>query len=278
MTEELYQRRQGVPQLRDSLVAYLDVLGITQAYLQDAQATAAILDDALDRIARHFASLRPAVGGGFTGSAMHDSITLGMPLDQPGVPIVAGHALEAVQLLQASLTLVHNGHVRGLFTRGAFAAGSHFVDERFVGGQALANAVAAEGDRSNDNPWRHRPVVQILAGALTRLPPNAPGPMGAVAWCQDRPFVNYLGGFTATPATPGSFVATSEPDVTHALGQHAQIVGDNLRAACHHGSTAAKYRWLAGYHNAFCQQLGLTELRVVGTDPDPNIAFSPASN
>jgi len=254
----LYQRVDGVPQLRDSLVAYLDVLGIQQAYHQDADTTAAVLDRAL-QTALHFASLQPAAGGGFAGSAVHDSVTLGMPWDQPSASLVAAFAVEALQLLQASLTVVQQGHLNGLFTRGAIASGSHFIDDRFVGGLALARAVAAEGARDG-NPWRDRPVVRVLPEALVRLPLNAPGPMGALAWCDGEAFVNYLAGFAVTPATPGSFVAADDPELAEALARHGQLLRDNLRSAT--DATRPKYRWLLGYHNAFCRRLELDNLQI----------------
>ncbi|MBV9484770.1 MAG: hypothetical protein JO246_01795 [Frankiaceae bacterium] len=262
---EVYERSDGAVDLQDSVVCFLDVLGISDFLVQHGQLAAELLDRGLRR-ARGLES-RP-----FAITAIHDSITIAMRHQGPRQDFLDSFFFNIVQILQASLAVHAAPGMSGMFTRGYVTAGLHFQDAEFVGGPALATAVKAEADK--ESPWRHRPVARLDPSMHAIIGPH--DSPGQVARCDDGYFVNYIAGYCATPATPAAAFAAPGgpwPDVVEGLIEHRELLAQNLSTA---GETVIqKYDWLAGYHNAFCIAVGApNETLVPDVEADPSITFT----
>lgn len=262
---QLYERAEGAPKLEESVVCFLDVLGISDFLVEHGQEAAELLDRALTR-ARGLES-KP-----FAITAIHDSITIAMRHQGTLQDFLDSFFFNIIQILQASLAVHEGPGMTGMFSRGYVTAGLHFQDPGFVGGPALARAVKAEADK--ESPWRDRPVARLDRSMHAIIGPHhAPG---QVARCEGEYFVNYIAGYCSTPATPAAAFADPDrpwPDVVEGLLEHREMIVRNRGAA--RVTVIKKYDWLAGYHNAFCTAVGAPHATLVPeVDADPNITFT----
>ncbi len=252
-----YQRDEdGVPQLVESFVLFLDLLGTSaMATAADAQQHLSALDKALAK-ARPFARddddarFVPSEPW-FVSAWFSDNLALAAPIRTSDGEPELGIFLNAVAGVQLHLAL------DGFFSRGGLAVGQQFMDPQITFGPALVEAVELENTAVYPRVLLGRSVVNLVKTHLRYYgdPLYAPhnsalfvGPGGEV-------FVNYLDHLR-------NYVAEDLRDVSDWIAQHRDRILEQLARHNESPRIWEKYAWLAAYHNAFCSHHGLKELTI----------------
>ncbi|MEI7639233.1 MAG: hypothetical protein WCJ37_18115 [Syntrophus sp. (in: bacteria)] len=140
------------------------------------------------------------------------------------------------------LELVRNG----LLLRGAVAFGDHYMDDDFVFGDALLEAVKYE--KSGGPPRivlgpsiskRVKTHIDFYSGHIRHTPH-----FGYLFMDTDGElFIDYLSR---------AFMAYPGPIFFDILESHRKLIYKNLKEYSLEEDTLKKYKWLAGYHNFVC--------------------------
>jgi len=232
---------------RRSFVAYIDELG-TRA------AAEAMTDDDLQRNIADADRLRDMLGDRdniFDDDqrvlTFSDNIVIGSPT-RPD-PELYGDEGQLFDLSSVAIYLL-NQSVLGRFYRGGLSVGPLYIDDSYVAGPALVEAVDLEEKVASS------PRV-LLSGASAELarahlrhhtggdPFEDPYNRYVLQDADERLFVNYLGA----AAEDEPYV---EGAVEDALTRHRAAVVSRAEADPMDPRIAAKYEWLIGYHNWAC--------------------------
>jgi hypothetical protein len=234
-----YKTSDGEPRFAESCVLYFDVLGVTaMATGPLAQAELPRLRAALMRAGERAGtddSDEPHASTWFT-----DNVVIGTPVggfpDQEGALLFAAVNVSYMQLILLD---------EGFLGRGGIAFGKHYMDEHFVFGPALIDAVCLE--KSTAYP---RVALTLEAAQLVRdLAPNSGYATGAEA-----PLVrNLLCGEDGSVFVNSFAVWFSEEDSTdriHSLlPTHRRRIEDGLKLTADDARVHKKWQWLADYFN-----------------------------
>lgn len=242
-----YLDEAGHPRLRESVVAFIDVLGFSQMTV--ANPNLAEAQQILNKIAaaiedsRHFARQVASEQGDesqghWATKFFSDNLAFGFPLREDAEQQAAGAWLivRAAQRYQLKMTL------NGYFVRGALTIGQVCLTDEIIFGSALIESYQLESKTSIVPRIVLAKTLQELllpsyrteAGKFTRA---------AQAICRDVDgwwFVNYLD-------------AAIEGDTVQwpLIEQHRASILESLSHTTRH-DVLPKYGWACRYHNLFC--------------------------
>lgn len=255
-----YELVEGQPQLRDSVVLFLDILGSQDwSTGPEAQTYLNILHKALNQSR---AMLKPSAAGTFATLWFTDNIVVGCPLDDPDdVEASLGLVSLLSGIFQAELA------TSSIFARGGISCGQLYMDEYMAFGPALVDSYNLEkyvaiyprivlSDALALHAKRHS--VSYLGAA--ELPANKQN-ADCLITADNKCFLNYLD------------VLPSISDIEPALvfGAHKKAIEDCLEKFAGRPKVWAKYCWLADYHDFIVTRSGHLDRRV--TTPSRNASF-----
>jgi hypothetical protein len=232
-----YRDAEGQLQLTLSCVLFFDILGTTQMSLAP-------------EAVKHLRALRPALEAAVTRAGTDERVfgqasTWFTDNAVVATPLVDGEISEAItggmEVAAAYLLLVC--WERGFLGRGAISVGPHYMDERFVFGPALIEAVELEKSAKwprvvlgPDAVAVERHHSQFYANALN----------SAQSTCltrdeEDVVFVDHLGIYIDEEHNPTA--------LDHFLTLHRKATEAGLAAHSVGSPPWEKWRWLAEYQN-----------------------------
>jgi len=236
-----YLDQSGRPQLRDSVTAFLDVLGFSHTVLSAAEAGTS--QQCLDHIvgalndARAFVrdSLSTQDSAGPQRWAIKffsDNLLLGYPLESAiDASAAAMFVVRCTQRYQFQMAL------SGFFVRGALAIGPLCVTDDIIFGTALIDSYRLEANASIV------PRVVVTDPVLKAVMASGPVTDEEDVLCRDIDgwwFVNYL------QSTVGPQGVNWQQ-----IEQHKKAVLASLSRSARH-DILPKFGWVSRYHNVFC--------------------------
>jgi hypothetical protein len=242
-----YLDKAGRPRLRQSIVAFIDVLGFSHIStscrtMEDSQHVldkiAAAIDDS-----RHF--VREAVPGGesalgrrWATKFFSDNLAFGYPFDDAGDRASAAwFIIRCAQRYQLKMTM------NGFFVRGALTDGPVCLTDEIIFGSALIECYQLESTASIvPRIVLAEPLVQLVMpscrASADRLEPEI-----EQAICRDVDgwwFVNYLEAAQDSNGIRWDLIE-----------QHKTSILESLSHTTRH-DVLPKYGWTCRYHNVFC--------------------------
>lgn len=248
--DNLYFGEDGSPALRESFCVFMDVLGFAERIresfkLGKGQEALERYREALKQQRR--STLNPEISGAehqrWEMKVFTDNIVLGHPALSWHREPEFGTVVDTVGLYQLAMTL------EGYFVRGGLTFGDLFMDDETVFGPALLDAYAMESKQAVVPRIILSEEAEKVVMRQTKFygtPRHAPQNRDLLRDADNRPFVHYL-----TNLVWGDGYETYLD--TENLAKHRDLVVANLRQ--HKGNKRVwdKYRWVANYHNYFCQ-------------------------
>lgn len=244
----------GIPKLRPSVVAFIDILGYRDLVKsmnskEDSQALLIRLHKALQSSREHVDPNRPEDTVQKLGDkdfsafrAFTDNIVIGEPIigrgDGESELCQVFSSLSYFQMLMA---------MEGFFVRGAIAIGELYMDDIAVYGAGLIEAYEAETTLARDPRIVLAPSAQLAVNRhleyyLYRS--HAPQNRDLLRDSDGQCFVNYLD--TLIPED-GYFYERE-------LAVHKARIEEKLELSKSRPSVWVKYLWAANYHNYWCDQ------------------------
>jgi hypothetical protein len=240
----------GRPLLRDSIVAFIDILGFSNiatscAKLEDSQRLldkiAAAIDDSRSFVRQPILDGEQARSHRWATKFFSDNLAFGYPFDSdPGSrAATVWFIIRSAQRYQLKMTL------NGFFVRGALTLGPVCLTDEIIFGSALIDCYLLESKASIvPRIVLSEPLQQMVmksyrddadAGRLT--------PETDQAVCRDVDglwFVNYLAAAQNAAGIQWDLV-----------DQHKKSILDSLSHTTRH-DVLPKYGWACRYHNVFC--------------------------
>ena len=252
----LYTSPQGEAVLKPSFVLYADLLGwkkrCTEAfnekkgdeYLAETKKVFKEAYYSMDDIINQPDTSHPTPPP-FELKRFTDNLVLGYPLLGEDNYEETGR-LEAYEMFQLINTLQCMFALYGHLMRGALSFGEHYMDDDFVFGEALIEAVGS--DKSGGPP-----CIMIAKSARDRLETSqdcfSHEPFGSFSQYllddgNGNWFVDYL-----------KYSDVGDDSTRFEIIEaHMNLIVDNLNNHKHDISTKMKYIWTANYHNYFCER------------------------
>ena len=242
-----FQSTEGKPQLRQSVAAFLDILGYSD-YIDGVfkegkgQSELVRLRGALDVAYEHLK--QQSQRGHFDGKldfqvrSFSDNLAIGYPIPERVGPFgILTMVVHYVAWIQAELAR------EGYFIRGAISVGELYVDDDIIFGPAIMEAYRAEhklavyprvilcdsAKAPFQRPWREQKVPGVLLDSDGRVFIDYLEQTVMIAYPDDRPFTEFLEG-------------------------HKTAVIGMIKKFMSNPYVRAKYDWAAIYHNAFCEK------------------------
>lgn len=239
--------------MRPSFAVYIDALGTKQAMktFTDVELRAQLtLMDQLN----WFLHAPEWEGESQRFLSFSDNVVVGVPLgrdDTGGYGL--GFFLGSVAAYQLHMTL------NGRFQRGGIGTGLLYIDDTFVSGPALVDAVTLEQEVA----VHPRIVLSEACAAIAVLDGRHYGDVSKSPWNSQllvdgdsRVFVDYLKTLTDSPHAK---------HVRDGVAEHRDQVETALAKFNEPGRIREKYRWAAEYHNYVCDRWALAaKYRVTG--------------
>lgn len=239
----------GRPQLRRSIVAFIDVLGFSHiatscTTAEESQSVldkiAAAIDDSRRFVRQTIADGEEALGSRWVTKFFSDNLALGYPIDGTGVEIAeaAWFVIRAAQRYQLKMTL------SGFFVRGALTMGPVCLTDEIIFGSALIDSYLLESKASIvPRIVLSESLQQFVIESHQGLPSVQSDITVEEAICRDIDgwwFINYLDA------------ARNETGVDWGLvAQHKVSIQASLSQTKRH-DVLPKYGWACRYHNVFC--------------------------
>ena len=252
------------PRLRLSVIAFVDVLGYGDLIREPRSSTENLeflvrLHEALRRSRRWLdgpASDQKTQEDGEKDLhalvAFTDNIVIGWPVDPWGLPEI--ELDPTLNDAESQLGLAFMGLAgfqfemanAGFFVRGAVAVGDAYVDEYCVFGEGLLEAHEGESSRARDprivlTPSAHDRVDDHLRYYDRRV--GAPQNRALLRDIDGQWFLNYLDTI---------HIDGDDQPFLDELCKHKESVEARLDEFRQRPTVFAKYSWVAGYHNFFC--------------------------
>jgi len=253
-----YASENGKPELQNSVVAFVDLLGYQQL-IRDAHANSTATDlltrlhQALKAATRHLSELDeegnpylPAdtwIGRDrYKIRTFTDNIVIGYPIYEDG-EVELGAIFSKLSFFQ--LEMVNHG----FFVRGAVAIGDLYIDDITVFGNGLLDAYDGESKDARD------PRIILTESATSAVnkhvqyygnPSHSPQARELYRDADGQFFLNYLESILIAEDEHGPFYDVLE---SHKASVQSKLIEYQKQPAYW-----AKYAWSAGYHNYFCDQ------------------------
>lgn len=251
----------GTPRMLRCVVLFLDILGVSDMALDQARRDRNLveLDRALRRSTRDFLS----EDSPWPSALLSDALVVA---DATSPTFDDVMALNEMLIQTAILQLQLASH--GFFARGAISIGPHHVHDGMVFGPALVEAYRLESQRAlNPRVILSQEACEILRADMKDFSaPHETTQGDLLRVDQDGiVFIDYLK------------MLLDEVDPIDDLRRHRLVVEEKLVATRNESRKWGKYRWVAEYHNDFCERLGRGELCIVSPDASPGFQeFSPS--
>jgi hypothetical protein len=248
MRDPHYRLKNGVPEMRESFLIFLDILGY-QGFIRAA--------DTLDKqnqiltrlhsvLSRNTPLLRQEMGGSgfppwYASRIFTDNIVLSLPIALGNGERELGSMMLDAGLYQMSLA------VEGFFVRGGIAVGPAYVDEHVVFGPALVEAYDLEQRvavfprivlSKAAREYVGEQVGCYLGGACA-----APHNNHLLVDRDGEWFVNYIDA-AHIDRDPDSL-----PEYRTYLEKHRDRAKENIRSYRDDRRVLEKYLWIGRYHN-----------------------------
>lgn len=234
----------GRPRLRQSIVAFVDILGFSHASTTRLDESQQTLDKIFTAIEDSRAFVRRSLESSLARSEnqwgikfFSDNLALGYALDENDSELAAQFIIRCVQQYQLRMVL------NGFFLRGALTLGPLCLTDEIIFGAALVECYQLETKASIvPRIILTEPFRQLVARSVQG---NAAHPAGELrdAICRDVDgwwFVNYLQA------------AKTESGVNwDDIARHKQSVLNSLSTTTRH-DVLPKFGWACRYHNVFC--------------------------
>jgi hypothetical protein len=247
-----YRRASENPKTLNSVVVYLDVLGVREEIRKSYKVSNPMVAieclrnfrKALNKSINH---LKDKIDGTILGDIRHwevkaftDNIVLGYPISSDGEAEM-GSTFFHLSLFQLEMVL------SGYFVRGAFSIGQHYMDTEIVFGDALLEAYDAEQNTARD------PRIILTDSAVKYLKKHlkyydrvkhSPQYRDILKDVDGQFFLNYL-----------DILINDDGHVRYKdLGKHRDVIEEHLRIFKSNSRIWNKYSWVANYHNYFCEE------------------------
>lgn len=228
----------GRPRFVRSAVLFLDILGVSEMATDPAHNSERLVE--LDRVLRRTFRDFLAEDSPWPSALLSDSLVVADPTSQRSdAAFVLNEMLIQTAILQLQLA------AGGFFARGALTIGDIHIHEGMVFGPALVDAYEEERGRA-----LHPRVVltddacEVLrADMATYSNPRESHQAELLIGDQEGVvFIDYLR------------MLLDELDPIHELERHRTVVEEKLAAHRSDRRKWEKYRWVAEYHNHFCER------------------------
>lgn len=252
-----YQDEHGVPQIRQSFVAYLDILGFSEEMRENSrvgtqQVHLNQLKQALSearqpfRTTDYYAERFGSPEAPYRLKVFTDNIVLGIPIWEDGESEL-GQMISLVGEYQLILAL------HGFFVRGGISVGELYMDDDVVYGNGLLDAHLAEATLARDpRVVLDKRAMEMVHQHLTYYGrvEYAPHDSDLVVDPDGQMFVNYL-------VSP---LDGSPPDENYLkqIELHRNLICDRLAKYRNQPLIWSKYAWTANYHNVVCSDFFYT--------------------
>jgi hypothetical protein len=246
-----YLDAQGRPQLRHSLVAFIDILGFSHiatscATMEEAQQLldkiAAAIDDSRDFVREAIPGGQAAVGTSWVTKFFSDNLAFGYPFDDrvADSAATAWFIIRCAQRYQLKMTL------NGFFVRGALTQGPVCLTDEIIFGSALIECYQLETKASIVPRIVLAERLQESVTSSYRATANSGqlDPAASQAICRDVDgwwFVNYLDAARDAGGIRWDLIE-----------QHKKSILESLSHTTRH-DVLPKYGWACRYHNVFCR-------------------------
>jgi hypothetical protein len=245
-----YLDEAGRPRLRQSIVAFIDILGFSQmstssVAVADLQRIldkiAAAIDDSRDFVRETIPDGDRAVGSRWATKFFSDNLAFGYPTDDDPADQAANawFIIRCAQRYQFKMTL------NGFFVRGALTHGPVCLTDEIIFGSALIECYQLESKASIvPRIVLAEPLQQMLMNSHSAVGNAARSYPGAEqAICRDVDgwwFVNYLDAAQNARGIQWELIE-----------QHKTSILASLSHTTRH-DVLPKYGWACRYHNVFC--------------------------
>ncbi len=242
-----YLNERGLPCLRDSIVAFIDVLGFSQlsissADLAELQNLLNKINEAIQDSRRYARETRQEYEfsdeAGWSAKFFSDNLAFGYPLGDSESERCdqAWFILRCAQRYQLKMTL------NGFFVRGALTQGPVCLTDEIIFGSALIDSYQLESQAAIvPRIIVAKPLERLLLESLK--PAHGEHLAANESLCRDVDgwwFVNYLQA------------ARNQDGVCWELiEQHKRSILESLSHTTRH-DVLSKYGWACRYHNVFC--------------------------
>lgn len=258
----IYPRVNGQPQMRESVVLWLDILGY-QAMIRgadDLEKQETMLAALHRALKRHRSCLTPKLKGGqsrFAVRAFTDNIVIGRPIFGDGESDL-GRMITNSGEYQLALAR------EGFFVRGAITIGPHYMDQYAVFGPALVEAYDIESKRAvyprivlSESA---RVLVKHHVGYYAGGAINSPHDSEILIDDDGEWFVNYLDA-ARLDNDPELL-----PGYERLVRRHRRRLRAKILAHQRDRRVLEKYLWTGRYHNFVCGYLypGRADLKIPG--------------
>lgn len=245
-----YITSSGRPELRRSVVAYVDILGYMELAtnpVPNAETVLQNLHGALTRARRHIDPERIQEEVPFFGNdsdhafrAFTDNIVIGFPVREDAEREL-GEVFQYLAYFQMMMV------IEGFFVRGAISVGHLYMDDIVVFGDALIEAYRGETTLARD------PRIVLTESAAEAVDihlgyydhgPHAPQNRNLIRDTDGQLFLNYLD--VLVPDTDVLFETE--------LRRHKNQITRKLGYYRNNPPLWSKYHWAARYHNYWCNR------------------------
>lgn len=238
----------GRPQLRESIVGFLDILGFSQLAVSETRPAesqqllekiVAAVQDSRRHVREVLAGELAANPHGWAVKYFSDNLVLGYPVESSEPAIAAGAwlSIRAAQRYQLRMTL------NGFFLRGALTLGPVCLTDDIIFGSALIECYQLESKASIvPRIILTEPLQRRIADAVCTDPPQLPVDARETL-CRDVDglwFINYLHAACTTRGVDWSVI-----------DRHKQSILESLAHTTRH-DVLPKFGWACRYHNIFC--------------------------
>lgn len=245
----LYSNSEGGPELKRSVVVFLDVLGFREmhrATSKDPKAAQEILTrlraalDESEEMLRDKPDPKYHFPVQWSTKGFTDNIVIGHPIHDDGEHEL-GWTMTRIGYFQ--LQMIQHG----FFVRGAVSVGNVYIDEDIAFGDGLIDAYEGESKLARDA----RVVLTSSAVSYIRRhlkyyaePKESPQYAELLQDVDGQWYINYLLTTLNSPDDGGPFI-----DI---IVDHKRKVEECLRKFVKEPSVWSKYLWVANYHDWFC--------------------------
>ena len=244
-----YLDETGHPRLRQSVVAFIDVLGFSEfstssPTLEDSQRVldkiAAAIEDSRHFVRQIIPDGENALGRRWATKFFSDNLAFGYPFDDETLDraSTAWFNTRSAQRYQLKMTL------NGFFVRGALTIGPVCLTDEIIFGSALIDCYQLESKASIvPRIVLAEPLQQLVTDSYRTNAAGRPDTSIAQAICRDVDgwwFVNYLDAAQDFGKIQWELIE-----------QHKASILESLSHSTRH-DVLPKYGWACRYHNVFC--------------------------
>jgi hypothetical protein len=242
-----YFNEYGQPELRQSVVAFVDILGYKEMVLEaenigKPHEFLLTMRNALIESLKHLTEEENDLfDKDFKVKIFTDNIVIGYPVKYSDAESELGSIFNNLSFFQ--LSMVNHG----FFLRGAISIDNLFIDDNIVFGKGLIDSYLAENKKARDP----RIILTETASLAVKhhltyyaQPQYAPQTRDLFLDSDGQYFLNYLDSVLIG-------VPEREP-YFNAIMKHKQVIEEKLQEFRNRPLLWSKYAWSANYHNFFC--------------------------